>query len=52
MIMCRAHNVGVLPRTIQSFNQREVFVGGAIIDQDGESWLEVVSREPIANIRF
>lgn len=51
MIMCLAHDVNANPRTIQSFNDREVFVGAAVFEHDGESWLEVVGREPIANVR-
>ena len=51
MIMCLANDLAANPRTIHSFNEREVFVGGAVIDHDGEVWLEAVRREPIANVR-
>ena len=51
LIMCLAQNVGANPRVIHSFNDREIFVGGRLIDHDGDVWLEMVRRVPVADVR-
>lgn len=47
MIMCLAEDIKADPRKIRSFNGKEIFVGGVIIDHNGESWLEYVRKVPI-----
>jgi hypothetical protein len=50
MIMCVAKDVLAAPREMQSFNSKEVFVGGEVINLNGDTWVEVVGREPLAKI--
>jgi hypothetical protein len=50
MIMCMAVDPKAAPRTIASFNEREVFVGGKLIEADGDWWLERVARRPIDTV--
>jgi hypothetical protein len=51
MIMCECKDVTSAPRAIAKFNEREVFVGGALEQADGEWWLEMVSRQPVRSVR-
>lgn len=52
MIVCVAKDVKAIPREIQGFNSREVFVGGALSeDENRDSWLEYVDRTPIATVK-
>jgi hypothetical protein len=46
MVMCRAVDTKVRPRTIKDFDQQDVFVGGALTRVDGEFWLELAGRIP------
>jgi hypothetical protein len=48
MVMCLAVDPKVAPRTMASFNDQDVFVGGQLIDVDGNTWLERVERKSIA----
>ena len=52
MIMCEAKDVHASPRAIGKFNEREVFVGGALEEADGEWWLEMTSRQPVRSVRI
>lgn len=52
MIMCEAKDVNATPRAIAKFNQREVFVGGALQEVDGEWWLEMAARQPVQAVRL
>lgn len=51
MIMCEALDKHASPRAIKGYNEREVFVGGELLQADGDWWLERVERRPIADIR-
>jgi hypothetical protein len=42
--MCEAKVVNASPRAIKSFNDRDVFVGGALVDMDGDWWIERTGR--------
>jgi hypothetical protein len=48
LIMCRAKDVEALPREIAGWNEKEVFVGGALREMDGDTWIEIKGRIPIA----
>jgi hypothetical protein len=47
MVMREAVDPTADPRTIRDFNQDEVFVGGELVEHNGDRWLELRSREPI-----
>lgn len=51
MLMCLAVDTRATPRKIASINEREVFVGGELIEMDGDWWLERVERRPIDLVR-
>lgn len=52
MIMCEPKDVNDTPRTIKSFNSRELFLGGQILKIDGDTWLEMKARVPVENVRL
>lgn len=52
MIMCEPKDVNVTPRSIKSFNSRELFLGGHIAKVNGETWLEMKARVPVENIKL
>jgi hypothetical protein len=51
MIMCIAEDVKAVPRKIESFNNAEVFVGGKVVELDGDTWVEMVARMPVGQVR-
>lgn len=50
MVMCLAADVTAHPRKIRSYNEKEVFVGGELIEHDNNHWLEMANRLSICNI--
>lgn len=50
MVMCRAADKTSHPRKIASFNQREVFVGGKLVEDQGDWWLERAARKPLEEV--
>lgn len=50
MVMCRAVDVTATPRKVLSFDQKDVFVGGALIDLEGDVWIEMTSRIPASTL--
>lgn len=50
MVMCLVKDPTAVPRTIKSFNKRDIFVGGRIIDHSGNTFIELVDRYPINEI--
>ncbi len=38
------------PRKIRSYNEKEVFVGGELIEHDNNHWLEMADRVPVSQI--
>jgi hypothetical protein len=50
MVMCRAADKTSQPRKIASFNQREVFVGGKLVEDQGDWWLERAARKPLEEV--
>lgn len=51
MIMCLAQDEDANPRVIRNFNNADLFVGGQLIEHDGDIWLEVVRRVPVGQVR-
>jgi hypothetical protein len=51
MIMCRGRDIEGSPTEIVGFDDSELFVGGDLIEIDGESWLQRVGRKPRAELR-
>ena len=43
-VMCEAKDVNATPRSIKSFNEREVFIGGPFVEIDGHCWIERAGR--------
>lgn len=50
-IMCVAVDPKASPRKMARFNKDELFVGGAVVEADGEDWLELVKRVPVGSLR-
>lgn len=44
LVMCEATDVNAAPRSIKSFNDQELFVGGKFIELDGDWWIERAGR--------
>jgi hypothetical protein len=52
MVMCLAKDISAAPRKVQSFNRNEVFVGGGVIELEGDTWVEMVDRKPVHAVRL
>ncbi|WP_440615259.1 hypothetical protein [Cysteiniphilum sp. 6C5] len=50
LIMCKAKDGDAVPRSIESYNKKDLFVGGDIADFDGDKWIEMHRRIPISEI--
>jgi hypothetical protein len=50
MVMCEQKIPACTPREIHQFNGNELFVGGALLDHDGETWIEWVNRVPVQTL--
>ena len=50
LVMCEAKDVGASPRTIKSFNDRDLFVGGALVEMDGDWWIERAGRVAVRDV--
>lgn len=48
VVMCLAKNPNAAPRAIKSFNKSDVFVGGRLLERDGDFWLELTNRVTFA----
>lgn len=51
MVMCQARDIGANPREVASFDRNDVFVGGRLIDINGDYWLERSARRPVSVVR-
>ena len=52
MIMCLVDDPEASPRIIKSFNKDDVFVGGELIEHDGDAWLEFADRVDSRSVRL
>jgi hypothetical protein len=50
LVMCTAVDAAAHPRKIQFFNEDELFVGGALVERDGDVWIQVAGRRPVTDI--
>ena len=50
MVMCLVEDPEERPRQIKSYNKMEVFLGGEIIEIDGDMWLELKERVPVNQV--
>jgi hypothetical protein len=50
LVMCEAKDPKASPRAIKGFNGREVFVGGALIEIDGDFYVERIRRKSISDV--
>ena len=46
VVMCLAKDSRAVPRSIKSFNKSDVFVGGRLLEKDGDFFLELTNRVP------
>jgi hypothetical protein len=49
MIMCLVAGPEAAPRIIKSHNEKDLFIGGEIIEQDGDSWVNMAERKPVSD---
>lgn len=49
IVMIRAVDTSAIPRKIASFNSKEVFEGGEIIEYDNKLWLRYLKRQDVRN---
>ena len=47
LVMCEPRSTNEVPRSIKAFNERALFHAGELIEQDGDFWVSLASREPI-----
>lgn len=50
LVMCEAKDVDASPRSIKSINDRELFVGGRLLEMDGDLWIERVRRVAVREL--
>ena len=50
MVMCLAKNAKTSPRSIKSYNQKDIFIGGNTIEHNGDTYIELSNRETIKEI--
>ncbi len=48
MIMCVVKDPDASPRKIQSFDKDRIFVGGRIVERDGDTFIEVKETRPVS----
>ena len=46
MIMCKVIDPDAIPRKIETFNEKDLFVGGELLEKDGEIFIKVAKRMP------
>lgn len=51
LVMCSAVDPTAKSRKISSINDRELFVGGRIISEGVDTWLELAGRVPVSTVR-
>ena len=47
MVMCLVDDVDAAPRKIKSFNSKDIFIGGEILEINGNTWMELAGRIPV-----
>ena len=49
-IQCDAKDPSAKPREIDDFDAKSVFIGGELIDHEGDSWLELTERPKVSSL--
>jgi hypothetical protein len=52
MVMCLVADADESPRKIKSFNKDDVFLGGKLVEADGDTWLQLSIRVPIKELLY
>jgi hypothetical protein len=50
LVMCTAVDAQARPRKIGFFNEDEVFVGGVLVERDGDTWIQVAGRRQVSDV--
>lgn len=50
LIMCLAKDPEATPRSIKSFNNKDIFVGENVIEYEGNTYIELIDRYAISKI--
>ena len=50
-IVCTARDVDVLPRAMATYDSKTLFVGGDLLEIDGEAWLQLEDRIKINDLK-
>ena len=50
LIMCRAVDPDAHPREVAGFNERELFLGGNLLERDGDVWIQLRDRVPVRDV--
>ena len=50
MVMCQVKDVAATPRQIRSFDQDNVYLGGTLLECEGDLWIEIVRPIPAAEL--
>lgn len=50
MVVCVARDVSAHPRSIKEFDDRTLLVGGELVENGGDVWIEVVGRKPTSEV--
>lgn len=48
LLMCLARDVHASPREVASFDRNDIFVGGRLVEAEGNYWLERCARRPLS----
>jgi hypothetical protein len=48
--MCTAVDPNARPRRIEFFNEDDIFIGGYIVERDGEVWIQIAGRRPVSSV--
>ncbi|WP_158666110.1 hypothetical protein [Pseudomonas sp. SWI36] len=50
MVMCHVEDVAANPRQIRTFEQDNVYLGGTLLECEGDWWIEIVKPIPAAEL--
>lgn len=50
LIMCTAVDPKARPRKLEFFYEDDVFVGGDLVERDGEVWIQIVGRCSVSSL--
>lgn len=50
LVMCLAKDVAAMPRKIKSFDRQSVFLGGDLVEADGDTWIVLADRLKVSEV--